>query len=98
MNTFLRFVDGAEHYGIYGRRPIADEPPARLAMLPPTALIFGEKDWLLTPSVDEAVTKFPPGSSLHIEPYVGHQFHIARPDLFNRLVAAACSSDAIWAA
>lgn len=94
VNAFLRFVDGAEHTGLYARRPIADEPAERLAALPPVSLIFGEDDWVFTPSCYAALDRLPAGSTLHVEPKGFHHLYMDKPGLFHRLAAEAVAGAA----
>lgn len=51
VNSFLIFkgglsAEGVEHFGLYGRRPLAAEAADRLATLPPTLLLYGDRDWV----------------------------------------------------
>ena len=54
-HTHTRVVNTSPHAATL--RPLASEPAARLATLPPTLLLYGERDWVWTPSVRAAAAK-----------------------------------------
>lgn len=87
VNAFLVPVSAAEHSGIYARRPLAEEPAWRLALLPPTSVIFGERDWVMTPSVVDATKRL--RGRLHVVPGGNHHLYFDKPDKFHAVVAKA---------
>jgi len=92
VNSFLVFRQGYHgntlHSGIYGRRPLATEPRERLQLLPPTSVIFGDRDWIYTPSVADAVRLLPNGH-LHVEPGGSHHLYHEQPAKFHELALVA---------
>lgn len=92
MNAFLVFKQGYHddepHGGVYGRKPLAEEPPERLALLPQTSVIFGDRDWIFTPSVAEAVDKLPHGK-LRMVPGGHHHLYLDQPAKFHALALEA---------
>ena len=87
--ALLTPVDGAEHKGIYGRRPVADEPPEVLAKLAmPVHAISGSDDWIFTPSVKEFVAALP-NAKLHMVKDGKHHLYRHKVDVFNALVEEA---------
>lgn len=54
----------------------------------PVRLVWGSDDsaagaWI----VDEAMALLPPGSTSHVEPGIGHDVHLSRPDLIREAIA-----------
>ena len=90
VNAFLVPLMGGDDddSGLYARRPIADEPPERLAALPPCTVIYGERDWVMTPSALEAAKRLP-GGHLHLVRGGNHHLYFDMPDVFHRLAAQA---------
>mmetsp|Transcript_8718 Transcript_8718/g.24192 ORF Transcript_8718/g.24192 Transcript_8718/m.24192 type:complete len:127 (-) Transcript_8718:274-654(-) len=81
--------EGVDHVGLYGRRPIADEPPHRLACLPPSLLLYGDKDWVWTPSVRQAAEGALPSCTLHVIERGNHHLYLDLPEVFHTLVEEA---------
>ena len=90
MNALLVFVDMGDHRGIYARKPIADEPAERLARLPPTMVIYGEKDWVQTPSALRAANELP-NFTLRYQQGAHHHLYLDHPAVFHRFVEEALS-------
>ena len=88
VNALLVFVDGEEHRGLYARKPLADEPASRLAMLPPTMVIYGERDWVQTPSALRAAETLP-NFALRVEPRAHHHLYLDRPAVFHAFAEEA---------
>ena len=88
VNALLVFVDGEEHRGLYARKPLADEPAARLATLPPTMVIYGERDWVQTPSALRAAETLP-NFVLRVEPGAHHHLYLDRPSVFHTFAEEA---------
>ena len=91
--ALLTPVAGVEHSGVYGRRPIADEPAetlARLAM--PVVCVFGSDDWIFTPSVRAFVAKLP-NATLHMVAGGKHHLYRHLPTEFHALVGAALQEE-----
>jgi pimeloyl-ACP methyl ester carboxylesterase len=88
VNAFLVPVSSAEHPGLYGRRPLADEPAARLASLPPCTVIFGDLDWVMTQSALDAAPALP-GGRLHVVKGGFHHLYFDMPEKFHAMVAEA---------
>ena len=87
--ALLTPVAGVEHSGVYGRRPIADEPAEELAKLAmPVVAIFGSDDWIFTPSVRAFVAKLP-NATLHMVAGGKHHLYRHLPTEFHALVGAA---------
>jgi len=51
---FVPYVSPAP-FGFYARRPVCEEPAARLAALPPTTLLYGSHDLHYIPTMPQAV-------------------------------------------
>lgn len=85
--------DGSEHIGLYARRPLVDEPPARLATLPPTLLLYGERDWVWTPSVLQAAEEAIPRCTLRVVEHAQHHLYLDVPDQFHKLVTEAITGE-----
>ena len=66
VNAFLTVINVPGQRGLYARRPVADEPAERLAALPPTTVIYGERDWVMTESSLAAAREL--GCRLHVLP------------------------------
>jgi len=85
--------DGSEHFGLYARRPLADESPERLATLPPILLLFGDRDWVWTPSVVRAADEAFPRCTLRVIEHAQHHLYLDRPDEFHKLAAEALAGE-----
>ena len=95
--ALLTPVAGAEHQGVYGRRPVADEPPEVLAKLAmPVHAIFGSDDWIFTPSVRAFVAKLPT-ATLHMVANGKHHLYRHLPEEFHRLVGEALRDQVVAA-
>ena len=79
--------------GIYARRPIADEPKERLATLPPTTVIYGQYDWVQTPSALEAARTLP-NVTLRLEANAHHHLYLDKPSVFHCLAEEAVTGAA----
>ena len=71
-----------------GSANYADEPAARLASLPPCTVIFGDRDWVKTPSAEDAARALP-GGRLHVVKGGFHHLYFDMPEKFHAMVAEA---------
>ena len=62
--------------GIYARRALVDDP--RAPSLPPTTVLYGERDWMLNGLTERAVADL--GAELVLVPDAGHQIHLENPE------------------
>ena len=71
--------------GIYARRALVDDP--RAPSLPPTTVLYGERDWMLNGLTERAVADL--GAELVLVPDAGHQIHLENPGACNAAILAA---------
>ena len=76
--------------GIYARRALVDDP--RAPSLPPTTVLYGERDWMLNGLTERAVADL--GAELVLVPDAGHQIHLENPEACNAAILAAVGSGA----
>ena len=89
LTTLFRPADRKDALrGIYARAALVDD--ARVASLPPTSVLYGERDWMLNPLTEAAVATL--GADLVLVPDAGHQIHLENPDGFNDAVFDAIAA------
>ena len=87
VNCFLHFLPDADgRVTIVGRRPLAHEPPERLARLPPTAIIYGNHDWVSHTTATASAAAALPNCTLHIEDHGNHHLYFDDPARFIEIV------------
>lgn len=80
-------------FGFYARRPVATEPAARLARLPPTTLLYGDHDLHYIPTMPQAIKAVQAASGAPVRMafvrHADHHLYVDNPPDFHRNVELA---------
>ena len=80
-------------YAFYAKRAVADEPAEKLANLPSTTLLYGDRDFDYLPTTPEAVKRVAAAASgpveMHFVTNSDHHLYVDNPPEFHRRVARA---------